>query len=321
MNMLKKSLMIIGLVVLSLGMFAQSVEEAGAKYNEGNEQMKAKNYSGAVTSFEAALKLIKGTGGEGEDLKGNIESQLMNAYYRNGISKYKAKKYDASVSEFEKSYSLAEKNNDADMQDKLTVIMAKVLSSKGLTQLKSDELDAAYATFEQALQVKPTCVISYYGKGLVWKERGQLTSMMESMDKAIELAGTEPKMSKYADKAKSAASKALLAEATEEITKEHGKEAAKHINDSFKYEPGNADAYYYLTIAYNKSKEFDKAAEAANKALGMKEGDKSGIYFELGQALKGSGDTSGACDAFKKVTSGPNVDAAKYEITQTLKCG
>jgi len=321
MKVLKKSLMLLGLIVLSLGMFAQSVEEAGSKYNEGNEQMKAKDYSGAVTSFEAALKMAKGAGADGEELKGNIEQQLMNAYYRNGISKYKAKKYDASIDQLKKSKGVAKELGDSNMENKLTEVMAKILSSEGLSELKDNNLDAAYATFDEAHSVKPTCVIAYYGKGLVWKERGDMGEMMNSMDKAIELSATEPKMSKYAAKAKSAASIALLAEATEEITKEHGKEAAEYINDSFKYKAGDADAYYYLTVAYNKSKEYTKAAESANKALGMKEGDKSSIYFELGQALKGSGDTSGACDAFKKVTSGPNVDAAKYEITQTLKCG
>lgn len=321
MSMLKKSLMIIGLVVLSLGMFAQTVEEAGAKYNEGNEQMKAKNYSGAVTTLEEALKLADGAGPDAEELKGNIEMQLKNAYYRNGISKYKAKKYDASIVEFENSYALAEKENDTKMLNKIPVIIAKVRSSKGLSLLKNGNLDDAYAEFDMAQEVFPNFVIAYYGKGLVFKEKGDMNQMMANMDQAIEYSSSQSKMEKYAGKAKSAAAKTLIAEATEEITREHGKEAAKYINDSFKYKAGSADTYYYLTVAYNKAKEYSKAAEAANTALGMQEGDKSGIYFELGQALKGSGDTSGACAAFKKVTSGPNVDAAKYEITETLKCG
>lgn len=320
MKMLKKSFMIVGLVVLSLGVFAQSVEDAGLQYNEGNEQMKAKDYSGAVMSFEQALATAEAAGPDAADIKESIEKQLTNAYYRNGISKYKAKKYDASVGEFQKSYGLAEKTGDTEMQDKLTVIMAKVLSSKGMSQIKAKDLDGAYASFDEAHEVKSTCVISYYGKGLVWKGRGDYDQMMANMDKAIELGATEPKMSKYVAKAKTAASKALISEATEEITKEHGKVAAEYINDSFKYAAGTADTYYYLTIAYNKSSQFSKAAEAANTSLGMKEGDKSDIYFELGQALKGKGDTAGACSAYKKVASGPNADAAKYEIEQVLKC-
>ena len=67
--MLKKSFMIVGLVVLSLGVFAQSVEDAGLQYNEGNEQMKAKDYSGAVMSFEQALAFTKANNSESTSSK------------------------------------------------------------------------------------------------------------------------------------------------------------------------------------------------------------------------------------------------------------
>ena len=321
MKIINKSLLIIGVVFLSMGMFAQSVEDAGAKYNEGNEAMKAKQYITAVAAFEEALKMADAAGPDAADLHANIEEQLMNAYYRNGISKYKSKKYDASVAELDKSLGVANKIGDTKMSDKLVVVMAKVLSSKGMSQIKKKDLDGAYATFEEAHKVKSTCVISYYGKGLVWKERGDMAKMMNNMDKAIELGATEPKMDKYVQKSKTAASKALVAEATQEITKEHGNIASRYLNDSFKYKAGDADTYYYLTIAYNKSSEFNNAAEAANKAIGMKEGDKSDIYFELGLALAGKGDSDGACGAFKKVTGGANAESAKYQIEQVLKCG
>lgn len=319
--MLKKLLFSFVIVMLSVGLYAQSVDDVGASYNEGNEAMKAKQYAAAVTAYEAAIKLADGAGAEAADLKQSSEKQLVNAYYRNGITLYKSKKYDASIAEFKKSYDLAEQRGDSEMTDKLTVITAKVLSSKGMSQIKKKDLDGAYATFDEAHAVKSSCVISYYGKGLVWKGRGDFDQMMVNMDKAIELGASEPKMAKYVAKAKTAASKALVAEATEEITKEHGKVAAQYLNDSFKYKQGTADTYYYLTIAYNKSKAYSKAAEAANTALGMKEGDKSDIYFELGQALQGKGDASGACGAYKKVSTGPNVDAAKYQVEQILKCG
>ena len=52
MKIINKSLLIIGVVFLSMGMFAQSVEDAGAKYNEGNEAMKAKQYITAVAAFD-----------------------------------------------------------------------------------------------------------------------------------------------------------------------------------------------------------------------------------------------------------------------------
>jgi len=318
--MFKKSLLIIGLTIFTMGLFAQSVEEAGAKYNEGNTAMKAKKYSAAVASYEAALKMAKASPDAG-DLTGNIEKQLMSAYMKTGLSSYKKKDYDGAIAYLDKSYAIADQLGDAGTQKKLTEYIAKIRSSKGMSLIKDKKLDEAYAEFEMAHQEKADCAISYYGKGLVFKEKGDMNKMMENMDQAIKIGSEQPKMAKYADKAKNAAGKALIAEATQEITREHGKEAVQLINDSFKYESGNADTYYYLTIAYNKSKQYAQAAEAANKALSMKAGDKSDIYFELGQALEGNGDAAGACDAYKKVASGPNVEAAKYQITQKLKCG
>ena len=313
--------MIIGLVVLSLGMFAQSVEEAGEAYNAGNEAMKAKQYAGAVTAYENALDLAKAVGGEADELKGSIEKQLMNAYYKNGLTNYKGRKYDAAIANLEKSLVLSKEQGNTDMSNKTITYIAKVRSTKGNSLIKKGKLDEAFAEYEMGLEIKPNCVNAFYGKGLVYKEKGDLAKMMVNMDEAIKFGAENPKAAKTVAKAKKAASKALVNEAAREIQKEHGKEAIVYINDSFKYSAGNADTYYYLTIAYNKTKAYSKASESANTALGMKEGDTSDIYFELGQALSGSGNTSGACAAYKKVTTGPNVDAAKYQITEILKCG
>lgn len=321
MNVLKKTLLLAGLTVFSIGLFAQSVDEAGAKYNEGNTAMSNKKYSAAVASYESALKIANAAGPAAADLKTNIEKQLVSAYTKDGVVKYKKKDYDASVASLDKGYDLAGKLGDKDTQSKLIEYIAKIRSAKGMSLIKEKKLDAALAEFDKAHKVKPDCAISYYGKGLVYKEKGDMDKMMQNMDEAIKLGDEHSSMKKYGDKAKDAAGKTLLAVATEEITKEHGDVAADLINKSFKYEKGTADTYYYLTIAYVKSKKYADAVTAAKKALDLQSGDKSNIYFELGQALEGTGDVSGACDAYKKVTAGPNVDAAKYQITQKLNCG
>jgi tetratricopeptide (TPR) repeat protein len=163
-------------------------------------------------------------------------------------------------------------------------------------------------------------VNSFYGKGLVYKEKGDFDQMMVNMDEAIKYGAENPKAAKTVAKAKKTASKALVNEAAREIQKEHGKEAVEYINSSFKYAKGDATTYYYLTIANNKSKQYNDAVSAANKALELEQGDKSNIYFELGQALAGKGDTGGACNAYKKVTGGDNAEAAKYQMEQILKC-
>jgi len=47
----------IGLTILSVGIFAQSVNEVGAKYNEGNERYKAKEYVQAIEAYKAVIEL------------------------------------------------------------------------------------------------------------------------------------------------------------------------------------------------------------------------------------------------------------------------
>jgi len=320
MKVLKRTLLIAGLAFFTIGLAAQTADEAGAKYNAGNTAMTNKKYSDAVSLYESALKIARAAGPDAAGLKSNIEKQLVSAYTKDGIVKYKKKNYEGSVASLDKGYELAGEIGDKETQSKLIDYIATIRSAEGMSLIKENKLDDALDEFDKALKAKPEFALSYYGKGLVYKEKGDLDAMMVNMDEAIKLGDKYSSMKKYGDKAKNAASVTLLATATEEINKEHGEEAARLINESFKYEKGTADTYYYLTVAYVKSKQFEEAVTAAKKALELKTGDKSNIYFSLGQALEGKGDVSGACDAYKNVTTGPNVEAAKYQITQKLKC-
>ena len=320
MRVLKRSVMILSFAVASIGLFAQTVDEAGTKYNDGVEQMKAKDYSAAVTSFEEALKMATAVGLDADDLKVSIEKQLGSAYYKNGIALYKAKNLDGSLAVLNDGYGFAKEISDSKLEKKFVSVIAQVYSKKGDALRKKGQLDEAFAQYELGLEIKPTCVKAFYGEGLVYKEKGDMDMMMEKMNLVIQNGEGDSKAAKTVAKAKKTASTTLVNEAARELQKEHGSIAVKYINDSFKYADGNADTYYYLTIAYNKSNQFSKAAEAGNKAVGMQEGDKSDIYFELGQALEGKGDATAACNAYKKVTSGPNVDAAKYQMKEKLKC-
>ena len=79
--------------------------------------------------------------------------------------------------------------------------------------------------------------------------------------------------------------------------------------------------HYYLALAYSKEKNYEDAISSAQKALSIEpDKDKSDVYFALGLAYEGKGDSTNACSAYKKVTTGPNVEAAKYQMTQVLKC-
>ncbi len=321
MSFLKKSLFLLSIVLFSMSVFAQSVDEAGAKYNEGNSYYKEKNFADAVTAYESALKIANEAGADANDLKASIEKQLLNAYYANGKTLYKGAKFDAAIASFEKAYDLAEELGDSSKKKNSNSYIAKVRTSKGGSLLKKNKADEAFSEYTMAIEIYPTYYKAYYGLMLVYKSQNDMTKMMESADKVIELGEGNSKAAKTLKKTKLTASKALVNAGAKEIQNGNGKKAIDNIQNSFKYLPGNSNAYYYLTLAYNMEKEWDAAITSAGNALAAEpEKDKSDVNFALGQAYEGKSDGAAACAAYKNVVSGPNVDAAKYQMTQVLKC-
>lgn len=321
MSKLRKPLLFVGMLFLTFGIMAQSVEDAGAKYNEGNEFYKEKNYTSAITSYEAARGIANEVGADAADLKGSIEKQLLNSYYGEAKAKYKKGKYDTAIELFEKTHALAEELGDASKSKNSKSYIAKVRTSKGSSLLKANKVDEALAEYNMAIEILPKYYKAYYGLMLVYKSKDDLTNMMANADKVLELGADDSKAEKTVKKTKSTASKALVNAGAKEIQDGSAAKAIKFINDSFKYSAGNANAYYYLTLAYSKESKWDDAITSAQKAISMEpEKDKSDINFALGQAYEGKGDATSACAAYKNVTTGPNVEAAKYQMTQVLKC-
>ncbi len=319
MNTLKRSVLILSMVMFSVMVMAQSIEEVGAIYNDGNSLYKEKDYANAISTYETGIELANDVGFEADELKGMMEKQLLNAYYKNGLQYKKIGLY-AAIASLEKAYAMSGELNDNAMRSKSAITTAKLRSGKGNSLLKKDKIEEAFAEYEMALEILPTCVNAYYGKGLVYKSKDDYKNMVINMDKAIELGAENPKAAKTVKKAKSTTSKTLVNAGAKEIQREHGEKAAEYINLSFKYAPGNANAYYYLALSYNKTQNWNEAITAANKAISMETGDKGDLYFALGQSYEGKGDTTGACTAYKNVISGSNVETAKYQMTQVLKC-
>ena len=79
-----------------------------------------------------------------------------------------------------------------------------------------------------------------------------------------------------------------------------------------------------LALVYNGQSKWDNAIESCNKALTFFKGEETTkdakIYYELGNAYKGKGDTNAACEAYKKAAKGDYAEHANYEIEHTLKC-
>jgi len=79
-----------------------------------------------------------------------------------------------------------------------------------------------------------------------------------------------------------------------------------------------------MALANNGLSNWDNAADAAQKGLELSDGEsdefKAKFYFELGNAYKGAGKFSDACEAYTNAKHGRFVENAKYEMDVVLNC-
>lgn len=312
------------LILLFIGMvsftIAQDLNEAGMAFNDGNEAIKSKDYAGAVKHYENSLDMCSMIGADAAELQSKVEAQITKAYYYNAQILAKKKKYPESITQCEKALKAAVVSNDTKTKKKVENFIPKVYSYEGLGLISDKKYDEAIAVFQKALENKETCVTSYYGLGLAYKEKDDIETAIQNFDLAVSNGAGNPKAKKMVANSKEAGQKMLEAAAAKELQIEHSDKAVEYLNKAIEYDGGSFNTYYLLTLANNKLKKFDDAVASATKGLGFEGSDKNLLNFELGKAYEGKGDATNACAAYKKVTSGPNLQAAQFQIKEVLKC-
>ncbi|MBN2637943.1 MAG: hypothetical protein JXR65_02500 [Bacteroidales bacterium] len=321
MKLSVKLLILSGLLFFGLNASAQSVDMAGAKFNQANQQFKAKDYAKAVQLYQQALNMAKTAGPDAFELQGNIEKQLAVSYFWNGINFYKQRNFDQAIDQMQKAKQLAAQINDAKTQSLSVTYIARVYYTKGMTMMKNKDYAGASAQLDAAAKVDPSSVTVYYGKSLLAKEMKNDDQMIAMVNKVGELSknSNDPKAGQMYGTVRNMAFATLLNNGAMELQREHASEALDYLNKALQF-GSNGNVYYYMALANMKLKKWDAVISNANKALQSNDVNKTDVYFTLGQAYQGKGEKASACSAFQKVTSGPNVAAAKYQMKQVLKC-
>lgn len=300
--------------------FAQTINDAGQKMNDGIANYKAKKYDAAISSFTSCIDICKKVGSEGDEIKGQAENQLLNAYFKNALTQAKAKKFDASIASLDKMKNFATSIGDTDKAKKAEKTKSNIYVNKALTEYKAEKFDAAIASADKAIAIDAKYYKAYYAKGLANKDKENYSEMKKNMDLALKYGASNNKAAKTLAKIRGMMSSTFTTEGGKMIQSGNFAKAKEDLDIAMEYNKENKDTYYYLAIANNGLKSWDAAIAAANTAVSMETGNKSKIYFELGKAYEGKGDSGSACTSYKQVLSGPNVAAAKYQMENVLKC-
>lgn len=295
---------------------AQTIDDAGAAFNNAVQLIET-NVPEAIKAFESCIEICDKVGEEANDLKSQSMAQVPALHYKNTIALYSSKDLPGAVKAGLATIEAAKKYNDMDLAAKATDITAQFYFAVGNDYLKNKDLQSALDNFNAALELDPSQTKALLGLTLVYKEKDDYESLEATADKMMALNATGDK---YIEKSMGVIQKEFVIAGAKALQASQAERAATLLDKAFAYGENSADANYYYAIAANMLKNYDKAVETANKALELEQKDKNKIYFELGKAYEGKGEADNACLAYKKVTAGPNAQAAKYQIEQVLKC-
>ena len=319
-NRLKLGLSIV-LICFFIGGNAQDINEAIAKLKDGLSIIND-DPQGALNILNECLSLCDEIGPDAEETKMEAESRIPTCYYKIAYQSYKDKNYEEALNGFIKTAEMAELYNDLDTKDKTNNYIPKLYYAVATNKYKDDDYQASIDQYDKAIEYDPSYAKAYYGKALSYKKLDNDDKALEEADKAIESAMNTNDL-KTLDKAEKLAHNILLVRGADASSKGDYNKSIELFKKAIEYDSKSSEVYFQLALSYNKIEDWDDAIKAANKSLELEDGDdekKARVYYEIGTAQIGKGDSTAACEAYNNALYGAYTESAKYQIEVVLKC-
>lgn len=335
MEHLKKNILtaILGLLVIGFAatdLRAQDRAAAVKTYNAARDLAQQGNYEQAISQYNQALANAAGLGEEGQDIVEMIEDALPRVHFFQARSIFQSnnppssvEQYDQIISAFKEAASVAGEFGDSEIQTKAAGVVTQMYNNKASYLIRQENYEGALTAVNTALERKSNYPHALYQKALTLKnlQRPQ-EEVLAAYDKAIEVAGQQGN-TQVENSATESAANYLFAMGAEQAMNDNYSEAIELLNRALEYEPQHSNAYYRLAFTYNKRSEWQQGLDYAQQALEYSTGgaaEQAKIYYELGLAYKGMGNTGEACSAFRNALHGDFTDPARNQIEEQLEC-
>jgi len=299
---------------------AQERNDVIKVYNEGAKAIQ-NDIKAAIQSFENVIVLSEKVGESVNDLKQKAMQVLPGLYTKVAAAAFNEKKPAVEViAAARKAMTVAEKYNNATQKENAKNILMKGYLQMGTEMFDRKDYANALLAFDSILAINHDYITAIYNKALVYMAQNN----SDDFEKTIDLFLEKVKAQKDEEKVKQASELALgyfRAAGSQANQAGNPDGALVQLDKAAKY-GDDKDLFYFYADVYNKKKNFEKAAEFAQKGLELETGDaeaKAKYYFQLGLAQAGKGQLPEACASFKNAAYGVFVQAANAE-RKNLKC-
>ena len=311
---MKKIILAISALALSLGLSAQDLATATATYNSGAEALTMGNKTGALEYFQKALAMAESLGDEGADVVANCKNAIPSVMLSIGKELYNNKDFDGAVEKMkaaaEKAKEYGNEEVSAEIEDLLPKVLVTKVKDAADAAFKAKDVAGAIAGYKEVLAADSTNAVSAL-------RLGQLLSgtNLEEAEKYLNIAAANGQEAN----AKQVLGTAYLKKAAAQL--KGGKYAdAVALAEKANEIKENAQA---LLIAGQASQKLGKDSNAIaffEKYLAADPNAKNSnaIAFTVGALFQKSGNKSKALEYYQKVASDPQFGAQAKQLISAL---
>ncbi|MFO7616779.1 MAG: tetratricopeptide repeat protein [Bacteroidales bacterium] len=298
---------------------AQDLAEATKIYNSALPLIK-NDPAGAIKSLNDCIAVCVTVGSEADSVKAAAQDKLPGAYFNLGNNQATAKELDKALESFNLAVKYGKEFNTPEVVTRSSSALARIHYMQANSFLNAKDAEKAQASINKALELEPQNATAWLIQAFIYRD----AENDEEFEKAIDSSSSFSKNPNEFRQAQQAGLKYFLVKGSKLVNGNKHEAGAAALEKAVKFDQTSKDAMFFLAKAYNGLSNWDKAIEAANKGIELEEDTpekEAKFFFEIGTAQKGKGDTSAACDSFKKAMVGQFTETAKYEIEVVLKCG
>ncbi len=326
MKAVTSSLAVLMVLAITFSLFdvseAQTREDAITTFNEGFSLFNEEGDNlGAIEKFKETVEIADQVGPEANDIRERAVGQIPRLAFMHAAQFVRERQLEDAIDAFEYTIELAEEYGDEQILSRSRGNLPPLYLNLGNQYYRNEQNEQALEMYQEALELNPSYVTAYYQMGLVHRRFGEMDQALEYFDTSIELA-REAGEGDHVERSQRAARDYLVYRASEQIEEENYNRALDLLNRAAGYgESGSM--HYRFAETYNFLERHEDALASAQQAIELEDGgasDMARIYFELGIAHKGLGNTTDACSAFENALHGDFRSPAEHEIEHELNC-
>lgn len=292
---------------------AQSIQEAGAKFEQARELLKANKVEEAIPVLEQSIEMADAVE-EDENavtLSEQAKKMLAQVYLKLGVNDIKEKKYDQAIAAFAKAEDIATRYGVGDVKRQASRFVSSAYLAKGIDSFNNKDYTTALEVFKQGYEMDDKNIKLVLFIGQAYAETGDLVNASEMFKKVIDAGAENSKYAEDATAAKGYLSSYFLVDASKAAGENNIEKVIASVENVLAIDPTNGTAHLLPIQVANNLKKYDIVIERAEKALTTvtDEAMLSEINLLLGVAYQNKDNKAKALEALGKVTGAKGNDA------------